>query len=79
MPHPPCSPNLAPKQLFFVSLMKKILKGKCFAHVEEVKQKVAKALRGIKIDEFENYFEQCKNILIGVLHQVESTLKVIEV
>ena len=59
--------------------MKKILKGKCFAHVEEVKQKVAKALRGIKIDEFENYFEQWKNILIGVLHQVESTLKVIEV
>ena len=40
------------------SLMKKLLKGKHFADVEEVKQKTAKALKGIKIDEFKNCFDQ---------------------
>ena len=38
--------------------MKKVLKGKHFADVEEVKQKTAEALKGIKIDEFKNCFEQ---------------------
>ena len=37
---------------------KKILKGKHFADVEEVKQKMAEALKGIKIDNFKNYFGQ---------------------
>ena len=32
--------------------MTKILKVKCFADVEEVKQKPAEVLKGIKIDEF---------------------------
>ena len=40
---------------------------------------MAQALKGIKIDEFKNHFEQWKNISIGVLHQLESTLKVTEV
>ena len=54
--------------------MKKVLKGKLFADMEEVKQKRAEAL---KIDRFKHCFEQGKrNILIGVLHQMESTLKV---
>ena len=43
--------------------MKKVLKGKCFTHVEEVKQKMAEALKGIKIDKFKNCFEQWKNCL----------------
>ena len=46
--------------------MKKVLKGKYFADVEEVKQptkqqqqqKTAEALKGIKIDVFKNCFEQ---------------------
>ena len=59
--------------------MKQFLKGKRFADVEEVKQKMAKALKGIKIDEFKNFSEQWKKVLIGVLHQMESTLKVTEV
>ena len=33
------------------------VKGKHFADVEEVKQKTAEALRGIKIKEFKNCFE----------------------
>ena len=58
--------------------MKKVLKGKHFASVEEVKQKMAEALKGVKIDEFKKCFEQWKNVSIGVLHQKESTLKVTE-
>ena len=59
--------------------MKKFLKGKYFANMEGVKQKMAEALKSIKIDVFKNSFEQGKNVLIGVLHQMESTLKVTEV
>ena len=61
--------------------MKKVLKGKCFADVEVVKQKMAmvKALKGIKTDTFKNCLEHRKNISIGVLHQMESTLTVTEV
>ena len=40
--------------------MKKVLKGKHFADVEEAKQKMAEALKGIKIYEFKNCFEQWK-------------------
>ena len=47
--------------------------------LEEVKQKTAEALKGIKIDEFKKCFEYFeKNVSIGVLHQMESTLKVTE-
>ena len=38
--------------------MKKVLKGKCFADVEEVKEKMAEALEGIKINELKNRSEQ---------------------
>ena len=43
--------------------MKKVLKGKCFTDVEEVKQKMAEALKGNKIDEFKHCFEQWKKLL----------------
>ena len=59
--------------------MKKVIKGKCFADVEEMKQKTAEALKGIKIDKFKNCFEQWKKGSVGVLHQMENTLKVMEV
>ena len=42
--------------------MKKVLKGKHFANVEEVKQKTVEALKGIKIDKFQS-FEQWKKYL----------------
>ena len=38
--------------------MKKVLKGKYFADAEEVKQKMAEALKDTKIDKFKNCFEQ---------------------
>ena len=59
--------------------MKTFLKGKHFADVEEVKQKMAEALKSIKIHKFKNCFEQWKNILIGALHQMQNTWKVTEV
>ena len=40
--------------------MKNILKGKYFDDVEEMKQKMAEELKGIKIDEFKNCYEQWK-------------------
>ena len=40
---------------------------------------MAEALKGIKIDEFKNCFEQWKKVSIGVLHQMGNTLKVTEV
>ena len=38
--------------------MKKVLKGKRFADVEEVKQNMTEALKGITIDQFKNCLEQ---------------------
>ena len=50
----------------FVSRDEKCFKGKCFASVEEVK-KMAQALKGIKIDEFKNCFEQWRKPLDGCI------------
>ena len=52
--------------------MKKLLKGKCFADVKQVKEKqtnknitknTAETLKSIKINEFKNYCEQWKKWL----------------
>ena len=67
MPHPPYSPDLTLSNFYFASLDEKILKGKHFAGVEEMKQKMAEVLKGIKSDEFKSCFEQWKNILISIL------------
>ena len=47
--------------------------------VEEAKQKTAEALKGIKIDEFKTVLSSGENVSLGVLHQMESTLKVPEI
>ena len=79
MPQPPYSPDLTLSNLFFFPGMKKVLKGKPFASVEEVKQKIAEALEDIKIDKFKICFKQWKKISVGILHQMGRTLKVTEV
>ena len=79
MPHPPYSPTLSLSDFFFFPWMKKVLKGKRFANVEEVKQKMAEALKGIKINEFKTVLSSGKNISIRVFPQMESTLKVTRV
>jgi len=43
--------------------MKKVLKGKRFADVEEVKKKMTEALKGITLQEFRDCFEKCKTRL----------------
>ena len=78
-PHPPYSPNFTPSDFFVFPWMKKVLKRKCFADMEEVKQKPAETLKGTKIDKFKNCLSSGKKVSIGVLHQMESTLKVTEV
>ena len=64
---------------FLFPQMEKVPKGKHFTNVEEVNQKMAEALKGIKIDKFKTVLSSGKNVSIGVLHQMESTLKVTEV
>ena len=63
MPHPPYSPNLTLIDFLFVFPDEKVLRGKHFANVQQVKQKLAEALKGIKIDVFKNCFEQWKKCL----------------
>jgi len=52
LPHPPYSPDMAPSDFFLFPRMKRNLKGKRFADVEEVKRKTTEALADIKVDEF---------------------------
>ena len=58
MSHPLYSPNFTPSDHFLFPQMKKFPKGKHFANVEEVKQKMEEALKGIKIDKLKNCLEQ---------------------
>ena len=51
---------ILPQGLFLFPRMKNVLKRKRLAEVEEVKQKMAEALKGIQIDAFKNCFEQWK-------------------
>ena len=40
---------------------------------------MAEALKGFKIDEFKTVLSSGQNISIGVLHQMESTLRMTEI
>ena len=53
---------ILPRVTVFVSSAEKVLKGKWFADVQEVKQNPA-TLKGIKINEFKNCSEQWKKHL----------------
>jgi hypothetical protein len=61
--HPPYSPDLAPCDFFLFPQMKKVLKGKHFADVEEVKKKTTEALKGITLKEFQDCFKKWKTRL----------------
>ena len=76
--HPPYSHDFALSASFFVSLNKKGPKGKHVADVEEEKQKMVEALKGIKWMSLNTVFSSGKNVSIGALHQMEGTLKVTE-
>ena len=60
VPHPLYSPDLIPRDFILFPWMKKSSKGNIFDSMEVVKQKTAEALKGNKIDEFKNCFEEWK-------------------
>ena len=62
VPYPPYSPNLALSIFILFPHMNKDVKGKCFFNMEEAQQKMAAALKGIKIDKSRNCFEQQKKM-----------------
>ena len=71
VPHPPYSPDLTLNNFYLLPQMKIVLRGKHFVNVEKVKPKAAKALRGIKINEFKNCLKQWgKKVLICILHPI---------
>ena len=74
VPHPPCSPNLTLSGfLFLFPRMKKALKGKRFADVEEAKQNNGRSTKGHQNQQVRKLLSNGKNISIGVLHQMERT------
>ena len=81
VPHPPYSQDVPTGDFFCVSLDEKSPQGKHFADVEEAKQKMAEALKSVKIDEFKKLLrsQKKKEVSVGVLHQMESTWKVTKV
>jgi hypothetical protein len=56
--HPSYSPDITPCNFFLFPRMEKVLKGKRFADVEEVKKKITEALKGITLQEFQDCFEK---------------------
>ena len=58
VPHPPYSPDLVPCDLFLFPTIKKTLKGKRFATVEEVKTASQNTLKNIKLQQFQRCFTQ---------------------
>ena len=46
---------------------------------EDETKKMAEALKGIKIVELKNDLSRGKNVSVGILRQMESTLKITEV
>ena len=80
MPHPPYSPNLTLSDFILFPWMKKVLKGKHFAHEKEAKQKNSKSTKRPQNQWVQQLLSSGgKKILIGALQQMESTLKVTEV
>ena len=73
MPYPPYSPYLSLSD-FFVSLDEKIPQSTTFCTLEEVKQKMVEALKGIK-----TVLSSGKKVLKCMLHQMESIFKVTKV
>ena len=67
MPYPSYLSDIVPRSLFLFPWMKKVLKGKHFADVEEVKQKMAEARKDGKIDGLKCCFEQRNKALDGSL------------
>jgi len=76
--HPPYSPDVAPCDFSLFPTIKKKLKGKRFATVEEVKTSSQEALSNIKLQQFQRCFTQWEKDWTSVLPPMESVLKEIK-
>ena len=70
---------VSPRVTFFVSGDEKVLKGKRFADVKEVKQKNGRSTKRYPNWLVQKLVSSGENISVGVLPQMESILKVTEV
>jgi hypothetical protein len=55
--HPPCPPDLAPSQFYLFPKIKKILKGRRFGDIDDIRSIMMAALKAISQNQFQNCFE----------------------
>jgi len=60
VPHPPCSPDLAPADIFLFPQLKITLKGRRFQTIEEIQENAIRELRAIRESAFQEAFQQWK-------------------
>ena len=58
IPHPPYSPELAPHDFFLFPRTKRQVKGKRFADVSKVKNKMLDIFNNISAEEYQKCFQQ---------------------
>jgi transposase len=58
MENPPYSPDLAPTDFWLFPKHKRVLKGKSFSGIEDIKSSMRKFLTDIPVLDFKNCFEQ---------------------
>ena len=63
VPHPPCSPDLAPENFFLFPKLKTTLKGRRFQTTEEIQQNAIRELRATTESAFQEAFQQWKKRL----------------
>ena len=60
VPHPPCSPDLAPAEFFLFPKLKTSLKGCHFQTIQEIQENAIRELRAITGSVFQEAFQQWK-------------------
>jgi len=63
LPHPPCSPDLAPTDFFLFGYLKTLLQGTSFGTAEELQGEVSKILKEIPKHTFAQAYEEWKHRL----------------
>jgi hypothetical protein len=58
MDHPPYCLDLAPSDFWLFQKLKRVLKGKCFSDVENIKSSVENKNFDIRVQDFKNCFER---------------------
>jgi len=62
VPHPPCSPDLAPADYFLFPKIKTTLKGRRFQTIEEIQENAIRELRATTESAFQEAFQQWKKL-----------------